>query len=84
MFGIHARPRSANRELDEIVQVSINGKSERVERPATLTDLLHRLDLNPRHVAVEVNRQLIPREQHRKYTLNDGDELEIVTLAGGG
>jgi len=70
--------------MDEKVQVSINGKSERMERPATLTDLLHRLGLNPRQVAVEVNQQLIPREQHSDYSLHDGDELEIVTLAGGG
>jgi thiamine biosynthesis protein ThiS len=69
---------------DEIVQLSINGKNERVERPATLTELLQQLDLNPQHVAVEVNRQLVPRAQHSEYSLNDGDELEIVTLAGGG
>lgn len=70
--------------MDETVQVSINGKSAQVQQPATLTDLLQQLDLNPRQVAVEVNRQLIPRGQHGDYTLNDGDELEIVTLAGGG
>jgi sulfur carrier protein len=70
--------------MNEIAQVSINGKSERVEWPVTLTELLQQLDLNPRHVAVEVNRQLIPRTQHSEYSLNDGDELEIVTLAGGG
>ena len=70
--------------MNETVHVSINGKSERVERPVTLTGLLQQLDLNPRHVAVEVNRQLIPRAKHSEYSLNDGDELEIVTLAGGG
>ncbi len=66
------------------VQVFINGKSEQVEQPSTLADLLHRLDLNPRQVAVEVNRQLVPRTRHAEYALGDGDELEIVTLAGGG
>ena len=49
-----------------------------------MTDLLQLLELNAAHVAVEVNRELIPREQHQQYRLSAGDQLEIVTLVGGG
>jgi sulfur carrier protein len=42
------------------------------------------LQLNARHVAVEVNMALVPRESQNEHVLSDGDRLEIVTLVGGG
>lgn len=64
--------------------VSVNGDSQEVTENASVTDLLQLLELNSAHVAVEVNRELIPREQHQQYRLSAGDQLEIVTLVGGG
>ena len=64
--------------------VSVNGDSQEVMENASVTDLLQLLELNAAHVAVEVNRELIPREQHQQYRLSAGDQLEIVTLVGGG
>ncbi len=64
--------------------VSVNGDSQEVTENASVTDLLQLLELNAAHVAVEVNRELIPREQHQQYRLSAGDQLEIVTLVGGG
>lgn len=66
------------------MQISINGQRRTVRQPTTLTDLVHQLELNPRQVAIEVNRELVPRGEHANHELNEGDELEIVTLAGGG
>jgi len=66
------------------VIVSVNGDSQEVTENASVTDLLQLLELNAAHVAVEVNRELIPREQHQQYRLSAGDQLEIVTLVGGG
>ncbi|MBM98528.1 MAG: thiamine biosynthesis protein ThiS [Planctomycetaceae bacterium] len=64
--------------------VSVNGDSQEVMENASVADLLQLLELNAAHVAVEVNRELIPREQHQQYRLSAGDQLEIVTLVGGG
>lgn len=50
----------------------------------SLDQLLQQLSLQANHVAVEVNMELIPRTKHSEYELQPGDELEIVTLAGGG
>jgi thiamine biosynthesis protein ThiS len=50
----------------------------------TLAALLEQLQVNRQHVAVELNRELVPREQHAERQLADGDVLEIVTLVGGG
>ena len=46
--------------------------------------LLAELKLEPRYLAVERNRVLVPRRQHASCTLEEGDQLEIVTLVGGG
>lgn len=64
--------------------VRVNGDSQEVTENASVMDLLQQLNLNTTHVAVEVNRELIPREQHQQYRLSAGDQLEIVTLVGGG
>jgi thiamine biosynthesis protein ThiS len=45
---------------------------------------LEELRLKPRNVAVERNRALVPRAQHAACVLETGDQLEIVTLVGGG
>jgi len=66
------------------VIVRVNGDSQEVTENASVMDLLQQLNLNTTHVAVEVNRELIPREQHQQYRLSAGDQLEIVTLVGGG
>ncbi len=49
-----------------------------------MTDLVQRLSLHPKRIAVEHNKQLLPRAQHDRMLLADGDELEIVTIAQGG
>lgn len=66
------------------MQISVNGKPRTLETKMTLSGLVEELDLNPRHVAIEVNRELVPRAEHAKHEIQSGDELEIVTLAGGG
>jgi sulfur carrier protein len=67
-----------------LVRIVVNGETREVANVTTVADLLAELDLNVRHVAVEVNRQLVPRARHAERVLREGDELEIVTLVGGG
>ncbi len=64
--------------------VVINGEPKDIEAGTTVADLLKGLRLEPRHVAVERNRNLVPRAQHAACVLETGDRLEIVTLVGGG
>lgn len=66
------------------MQISLNGENRVVQQGVTLAALLADLGMESRHVAVEVNLELIPRAQHAKFELSDGDRLEIVTLVGGG
>lgn len=49
-----------------------------------MADVIQTLELNPKYVAVEVNLELVPRDEHARHVLKDGDQLEVVTLVGGG
>ena len=66
------------------MRIRVNGEWH--ERPADMTvaDLLAALSLDVRRVAVERNRLIVRRADFDTTALADGDELEIVTLVGGG
>jgi len=82
---VHAALRGAgNRNTGRNVQVFVNDESRAIESGATIGDLLRALDLAERHVAVEVNLELVPRALHAERILAEGDRLEIVSLVGGG
>ena len=64
--------------------ITVNGKPRPLDQPILLADLLQQLEYTSKALAVEVNLQLVPRAEHPQYQIKPGDELEIVTLAGGG
>lgn len=66
------------------MQISINGTALDVADRITVAELLVRLEMPPQQVAIEVNRELVPRTRHPAHTLLAGDAVEIVTLVGGG
>lgn len=66
------------------MQVVVNGEMHEVDASSSVRDLLDALDVNVRHVAVEVNSELVPRAAHADRRLAPGDRLEVVTLVGGG
>jgi sulfur carrier protein len=68
----------------EPVQIVLNGQARQLSAPLTVAQLLAELQLPLRGVAVEVNLQIVPRSQHDQTWLRDGDQLEIVSLVGGG
>ena len=64
--------------------IRLNGEPREITAGTTLAQLLRALELDPRRVAVERNREVAPRARHEEIVLVQGDELEIVTLVGGG
>jgi sulfur carrier protein len=66
------------------MRITINGEAKDVAVEVTLAQLVEQLDMQPKYIAVERNRELVPRAQHSACILKSGDELEIVTLVGGG
>jgi thiamine biosynthesis protein ThiS len=69
---------------DNRVTIIINGSPREVADGATVAQLLGELNVTARHVAVEVNLELVPRQRHGEHRLLPGDRLELVTLVGGG
>ncbi|NQU19723.1 MAG: sulfur carrier protein ThiS [Candidatus Nealsonbacteria bacterium] len=66
------------------MEIIVNDCPRRVADGTTVAELIEQLDLVGKHVAVEVNLQLVTRHKHAEHRLADGDRLEIVTLVGGG
>jgi thiazole synthase len=64
--------------------VSVNGKERNIPENLTILQFLTSCDLRPELVAVERNRQIVPRRQFAEVLICDGDELEIVHMVGGG
>ncbi|UAW98264.1 sulfur carrier protein ThiS [Halopseudomonas nanhaiensis] len=66
------------------MQIQLNGEAYSVEQPATLADLIERLGLIGKRLAVELNLEIVPRSQFAETQLSDGDRVEIVHAIGGG
>jgi thiamine biosynthesis protein ThiS len=62
----------------------VNGKEKQMADDSTVLQLVEALELNPQQVAVEVNREIVKKEQFDATVLNDGDEVEVVHFVGGG
>ena len=69
---------------DANLHVVVNGEAHEIPVGSTVTDLIARLGLAGRPVAVERNREVVPRARHAETQLVDGDRLELVTFVGGG
>ena len=66
------------------MNISVNGQNICLDDPSSVSDLIDRFEMTDRPCAVEVNRELIPKRQHDSHTIRNGDQVEIVTLVGGG
>ncbi len=66
------------------MRLTVNGETRDVPDGVTVEALLQHLELERGPVAVEVNREIVPRAEHRARSLAGGDVVEIVHLVGGG
>ena len=66
------------------MSIEVNGARRQVDDGTTVADLLTLLGVATPMVAVERNRDIVPRSRHGSTLLRDGDQVEIVTLVGGG
>lgn len=66
------------------MKLQINGEVRDFSSPLSLVSLLKQLDMKQDRVAIELNRNIVPREQWANTELREGDRLEIVHFVGGG
>lgn len=66
------------------MKIRLNGEERELVDGITVAGLVAELGLRPEQVAVERNRELVPRARHAETELVDSDVVELVTLVGGG
>ena len=66
------------------MKIMINGQLRRFDKTITIPELLAELALEPRRVAIERNGKIVPRARYDETELAENDQLEIVSLVGGG
>ena len=73
-----------NTHAASAMTLSVNGTEMSIEAGKTLRELLELVDVQLGQIAVERNLEIVPQESYASTILQPGDELEIVTLRGGG
>ena len=66
------------------MKLQINGEARDFIPPLSLTSLIEQLGMKHDRVAIELNRNIVPRELWGETPLGEGDRLEIVHFVGGG
>ena len=66
------------------INILLNGEPVPLPLPITVHALLGVFSLDPRTVAVELNKAVVRRAAYEETVVNDGDEVEIVAFVGGG
>ena len=66
------------------ISITLNGEPRRVAASLSIAALVAEIGLRPEKVAVERNREIVPRSTLAEVLLAEGDELEIVHFVGGG
>ena len=70
-------------KADEVI-VKVNGETMRLPQGASIDALLAKLRVSSPRVAVERNREIVPKSEYASTPLAQGDELEVVEFVGGG
>ena len=66
------------------MEVIVNGNARDIPDGLSVKDLVVHLGLSDGPVAVEINREIIPRLEHATRQVAQGDAIEIVHFVGGG
>jgi len=67
-----------------MMNITVNGESRAVAPGLTAAQLVELLELGGRRLAMEINREILPRSRYAEHELRDGDRIEIVQAIGGG
>jgi len=66
------------------MRVTLNGEEEQLPEGLTAAELVERVGLADQRIALEVNREIVPRSEYETTRLSEGDRVEIVRAIGGG
>ena len=66
------------------IKIIVNGKQMTVNLKYSLKNLIDKLKLPIKKVAIELNREIVNKKRISKIILKPGDKIEIVNFIGGG
>ena len=66
------------------IEIRLNGEAQKLPASLTVLQLLERFGLPPERVAVERNREIVPKAKWESESVSSGDEVEVVHFVGGG
>lgn len=67
-----------------MIEITLNGRPREVPAGLSVTGLLRYLNLHPRLVVVERNREILRHERYDDVDVEAGDRIELVHFVGGG
>jgi thiamine biosynthesis protein ThiS len=67
-----------------MIQIILNGKPHNIKEKTNIISLLETLSLSEKKVAIEINEEVIPKDNYDKKILLAKDRVEIVHFIGGG
>lgn len=70
--------------MDNLITIIFNGHDRQIAAGMTVEQLLKDATINTRFVAVELNGEILPRDQRNQRVIQARDVIEVVTLVGGG
>ena len=66
------------------IQVHVNGTEREVQSGLSVHELVESFDLDPMLIVVELNREILSRDQFKEVRVSEGDAVELVHFVGGG
>jgi thiamine biosynthesis protein ThiS len=66
------------------LRITLNGETKEIEEGTTLLALVEQLKLAPERLAVELNLNVVRRNEWAEVKLSEGDRVEVVHFVGGG
>ena len=67
-----------------MICIEMNGNRKEIEDDVSIAQLLEQSEISSRFCAVELNLEIVPKDEYGSRRLFSGDKLEVVTLVGGG
>ena len=67
-----------------MIDITVNGRPTQIDRPMPIDELLVTVEVPKNYLAVEVNEDVVPREDYGETIVGEGDRVEVGTLVGGG
>jgi len=66
------------------MKIQLNGEFREIPEDSTAQQLVELLEFNGKRLAMEINREIVPRSLYAETMLHEGDQIEIVHAIGGG